>query len=102
MRRLESSLAGWRVANERRRVRCALVWGMSYALLISFKDVPRPTHHDPQHCRNLAPEYEKTAKSFNGLVPLYAIDCDADANKQLCGQQVRVVLRSVHWGIDER
>ncbi|KAF9779247.1 thioredoxin-like protein [Thelephora terrestris] len=39
------------------------------------------------HCRNLAPEYEKTAKSFNGLVPLYAIDCDAQANKQFCGQQ---------------
>jgi len=39
------------------------------------------------HCRNLAPEYERTAKSFNGLVPLYAIDCDAEANKQLCGQQ---------------
>ena len=42
----------------------------------------------PQHCRDLAPEYEKTAKSFNSLVPLYAVDCDAEANKPLCGQQV--------------
>ena len=41
-----------------------------------------------QHCRNLAPEYEKVAKSFNNLVPLYAVDCDAEANKPLCGQQV--------------
>jgi len=39
------------------------------------------------HCKNLAPEYEKTAKSFNSLVPLYAIDCDAEENKPLCGQQ---------------
>lgn len=39
------------------------------------------------HCRNLAPEYEKAAKLFNGLVPLYAVDCDAEANKPLCGQQ---------------
>jgi len=39
------------------------------------------------HCRNLAPEYEKAAKSFNSLVPLYAIDCDAEENKPLCGQQ---------------
>lgn len=46
-----------------------------------------------QHCRNLAPEYEKTAKSFNSLVPLYAIDCDAEENKPLCGQQVGRLLR---------
>jgi len=39
------------------------------------------------HCKSLAPEYEKAAKSFNSLVPLYAIDCDAEANKPLCGQQ---------------
>jgi len=39
------------------------------------------------HCKNLVPEYEKAAKSFNSLVPLYAVDCDAEANKPLCGQQ---------------
>jgi len=39
------------------------------------------------HCRNLAPEYEKAAKSFKSLVPLYAVDCDAEENKPLCGQQ---------------
>ena len=47
---------------------------------------------DFQHCKNLAPEYEKAAKSFNSLVPLYAVDCDAEANKPLCGQQVGVFL----------
>ena len=40
-----------------------------------------------QHCRNLAPEYETVAKSFKSLVPLYAVDCDAEENKPLYGQQ---------------
>jgi len=39
------------------------------------------------HCKNLVPEYEKAAKSFNGLVQFYAVDCDAEENKLLCGQQ---------------
>jgi protein disulfide-isomerase A6 len=36
------------------------------------------------HCKNLAPEYAKAAASLEGLVRVAAIDCDVDANKQLC------------------
>ncbi|KZV96820.1 thioredoxin-like protein [Exidia glandulosa HHB12029] len=39
------------------------------------------------HCQKLAPEYSKVAGGMDPLVPFYAVDCDADANKQLCAQQ---------------
>lgn len=37
------------------------------------------------HCQNLKPAYEKAAKSLQGIAKVAAIDCDDDANKQLCG-----------------
>ncbi|CZS74543.1 unnamed protein product [Fusarium graminearum] len=37
------------------------------------------------HCQNLKPAYEKAAKNLDGLAQVAAIDCDDDANKQLCG-----------------
>ncbi|KIM32824.1 hypothetical protein M408DRAFT_326552 [Serendipita vermifera MAFF 305830] len=39
------------------------------------------------HCKNLTPEYSKAAKSLAPLVPFYAVDCDEQKNKQLCGEQ---------------
>jgi protein disulfide-isomerase A6 len=39
------------------------------------------------HCKNLSPEYANAAESLSPLVPFYAIDCDADANKRLCAEQ---------------
>jgi len=38
------------------------------------------------HCRSLAPEYQKAAKALKGVVGVGAVDCDAETNKQLCGQ----------------
>ena len=38
------------------------------------------------HCKQLAPEWVKAAKAMNGVVNFGAVDCDADANKGLCGQ----------------
>jgi protein disulfide-isomerase A6 len=35
----------------------------------------------------MTPEYEKAAKRLAPLVPLYAVDCDAEANKPLCAQE---------------
>jgi protein disulfide-isomerase A6 len=40
----------------------------------------------------MAPEYSKAAKGLDPLIPLYAIDCDAEKNKRLCGEQVCVSL----------
>ncbi|KAL7821242.1 hypothetical protein V8C44DRAFT_313972 [Trichoderma aethiopicum] len=37
------------------------------------------------HCQNLKPAYEKAARSLDGLAKVAAVDCDADANKPLCG-----------------
>ncbi|RFU27684.1 hypothetical protein B7463_g8665, partial [Scytalidium lignicola] len=37
------------------------------------------------HCKNLQPIYEKVAKNLAGLAKVAAVDCDDDANKQLCG-----------------
>ena len=36
----------------------------------------------------MTPEYSKAAKSLAPLVPFYAVDCDEQKNKQLCGEQV--------------
>ena len=35
----------------------------------------------------MVPEYSKAAANLSPLVPFYAVDCDADANKALCAQQ---------------
>ncbi|OAA55186.1 Thioredoxin-like fold protein [Cordyceps fumosorosea ARSEF 2679] len=37
------------------------------------------------HCQNLKPAYEKAATNLQGLAKVAAVDCDEDANKQLCG-----------------
>lgn len=37
------------------------------------------------HCQNLQPAYEKAAQKLQGLAKVAAVDCDDDANKQLCG-----------------
>ncbi|KAK7757049.1 hypothetical protein SLS62_001065 [Diatrype stigma] len=37
------------------------------------------------HCQNLKPAYEKAAKNLEGLAKVAAVNCDEDANKQLCG-----------------
>ncbi|KAF8603795.1 thioredoxin-like protein [Ceratobasidium sp. AG-I] len=39
------------------------------------------------HCQKLTPEFSKAAESLAGIVPFYAIDCDAEENKPLCGEQ---------------
>lgn len=61
------------------------------------------SHLHLQHCKNLAPEYLKAAKSMDPLVKFYAVDCDEEKNKPLCGQQgikgfptVKVHKPSIH------
>jgi len=39
------------------------------------------------HCQNLKPAYEKAASNLEGLAKVAAVDCDDDANKQLCAAQ---------------
>ncbi|KAJ7493368.1 thioredoxin-like protein, partial [Mycena galericulata] len=39
------------------------------------------------HCQRMAPEYSKAALGLHPLLPLYAVDCDADKNKRLCSEQ---------------
>jgi protein disulfide-isomerase A6 len=39
------------------------------------------------HCKTLGPEFAAAAASLSPLIPFYAIDCDAAANKPLCGEQ---------------
>jgi protein disulfide-isomerase A6 len=39
------------------------------------------------HCKTLGPEFTAAASSLSPLIPFYAIDCDAAANKPLCGEQ---------------
>lgn len=34
----------------------------------------------------MVPEYSAAAKSLSPLIPFYTVDCDADANKPLCGE----------------
>jgi len=40
----------------------------------------------------MAPEYSKAAENLSPLIPFYAVDCDAEVNKQLCGEQVRAIV----------
>ena len=84
------------LGNKRRRVRRAMVWCESLhpRFALTYPSVCRV-----QHCQNMAPEYSKAAKSLHPMVPLYAVDCDAEPNKRLCGEQVRacvnVLMRSL-------
>ncbi|KAL1745134.1 thioredoxin-like protein [Schizophyllum fasciatum] len=39
------------------------------------------------HCQRLVPEYMKAAKALDPMVPLYAVDCDDEANKRICAEQ---------------
>ncbi|KDQ61467.1 hypothetical protein JAAARDRAFT_54832 [Jaapia argillacea MUCL 33604] len=39
------------------------------------------------YCQRMAPEYSKAAQGLDPLVPLYAVDCDEEKNKRLCGEQ---------------
>jgi len=39
------------------------------------------------HCKTLGPEFSAAAASLSPLIPFYAIDCDAAANKPFCGEQ---------------
>jgi hypothetical protein len=46
-----------------------------------------------QHCQRMAPEYSKAAENLSPLIPFYAVDCDAELNKRLCAEQVRIAFR---------
>ena len=75
-------------AHERRRVRRTVVRGESL-----YVPSPGPSSIQnlvllPQHCKQMAPEYSKAAGNLSPLVPFYAVDCDADSNRQLCASQV--------------
>lgn len=35
----------------------------------------------------MVPEYSKAALGLHPLLPLYAVDCDANENKRLCADQ---------------
>ncbi|GBE89503.1 thioredoxin-like protein [Sparassis latifolia] len=39
------------------------------------------------HCQRMAPEFSKAAVVLTPMVPLYAVDCDNEANKRLCAEQ---------------
>jgi len=39
------------------------------------------------HCQRAAPEYSKAAVGLHPMVNLYAVDCDDEKNKRLCGEQ---------------
>ncbi|RDB18494.1 Thioredoxin domain-containing protein C13F5.05, mitochondrial [Hypsizygus marmoreus] len=39
------------------------------------------------HCQRMAPEYSKAALGLHPLLPVYAVDCDANENKRLCAEQ---------------
>jgi hypothetical protein len=40
----------------------------------------------------MGPQYIKTAQSLHPLVPAYAVDCDTEANKPLCTEQVGLLV----------
>ena len=39
----------------------------------------------------------KAAKSLDPMVPLYAVDCDAEENKRICAEQVRSLSRCSYF-----
>ncbi|KAJ8488391.1 hypothetical protein ONZ45_g13977 [Pleurotus djamor] len=39
------------------------------------------------HCQRMAPEYSRAALGLYPLLPMYAVDCDAEKNKRLCAEQ---------------
>ncbi|TNY20038.1 thioredoxin-like protein [Rhodotorula diobovata] len=39
------------------------------------------------YCKKLAPDLDKVADSLKGIVNVVNVDCDADENKSLCGQE---------------
>ncbi|BGP39703.1 hypothetical protein JCM10450v2_003672 [Rhodotorula kratochvilovae] len=39
------------------------------------------------YCKKLAPDLDKVADSLKGIVNVVNVDCDADENKPLCGQE---------------
>lgn len=39
------------------------------------------------HCQRMVPEYSKAALGLHPLVPVYAVNCDAEKNKRLCAEQ---------------
>ncbi|KAF9465620.1 hypothetical protein BDZ94DRAFT_1159654 [Collybia nuda] len=39
------------------------------------------------HCQRMVPEYSKAALGLHPLLPVYAVDCDANENKRLCADQ---------------
>ncbi|KAF5379435.1 hypothetical protein D9615_006511 [Tricholomella constricta] len=39
------------------------------------------------HCQRMVPEYSKAALGLHPLLPVYAVDCDAQENKRLCADQ---------------
>lgn len=39
------------------------------------------------HCQRLVPEYSKVATALHPMIPVYAVDCDVEANKRLCAEQ---------------
>ncbi|KAF5386375.1 hypothetical protein D9757_006645 [Collybiopsis confluens] len=40
------------------------------------------------HCKQMAPEYSKAALGLYPLIPTYALDCDDNANKRLCHDEL--------------
>ncbi|KAJ1951158.1 hypothetical protein EC988_004128 [Linderina pennispora] len=38
------------------------------------------------HCKNLEPEYNKAARNAVGSAKFFAVNCDEDTNKPLCGE----------------
>jgi protein disulfide-isomerase A6 len=74
------------LGNKRCRVCRAMVWCTSPDIL-RYQDIAEHTCA-LQHCQRMAPEYSKAALSLHPLIPFYAVDCDAESNKRLCGGQV--------------
>lgn len=38
------------------------------------------------HCKNLSPEFDKAARSLDGIVKFANLDCDAETNRPVCSQ----------------
>ena len=49
------------------------------------------------HCKALTPAYTQAAERLAGIVPFIAVDCDAEANRALCGQH-GVQVNGEGWG----